>query len=225
MEKSLALGLALVATLARAETCVTLDDFSGSEVGGFPKGWISKYEKHMPEILEKKLYAVVADDKKKVLHAVYGTHTVTLMRQFKNNEWKLSDYPILKWRWKAVQLPAGGDESNLKKNDSAASVYVAWESNAIMKVKAIRYAWSSTRKVGEHFSRRFGNDQIIIKESGSERLNQWQEVQANVSEDYKKHMGEKKDPKDPIGIAITTDADGTKSTAEAFYADFRFCKP
>ncbi len=207
-----------------ASDCKTLENFSSSEAGKFPLGWISKYPEHMPEILEKKLYIVAQDSGFKAVHATYGNHTVTILRELKDS-WNLSEYPILKWKWKAVKLPKDANEDKLKKNDSAASVYVAWKSNSLMKAKAIRYAWSSTQPIGAHFSRRFGNDQISIKESGTSKLNTWVEVETNVLDDYKKYMKERKAPANPIALVLTTDADATQSEAEAFYADFRICRP
>jgi len=46
----------------------------------------------------------------------------------------------------------------------------------------------------------------------------------NVREDYQKYFGGSEVPK-PGGIAVLTDSDDTKSSAQGDYANFRVCKP
>jgi hypothetical protein len=45
----------------------------------------------------------------------------------------------------------------------------------------------------------------------------------NVRDDYKKYFGDGEVPK-PAGIAVLTDADDTKGSAQGDYANFRACR-
>jgi hypothetical protein len=58
----------------------------------------------------------------------------------------------------------------------------------------------------------------------SAQAGQWVEEQVNVREDYQKYFGGSEVPK-PGGIAVLTDSDDTKSSAQGDYANFRVCKP
>ena len=68
------------------------------------------------------------------------------------------------------------------------------------------------------------NTQVRVLRSGTDQVGQWLEEQADVREDYRKLFGVDKPPK-PAGIAILTDSDDTKSSAQGDYAGLRLCKP
>src|SRR5262245_28587929 len=42
---------------------------------------------------------------------------------FKDFGWKLKDYPVLQWNWRALQMPQGAREDDRATNDSACGVY------------------------------------------------------------------------------------------------------
>jgi hypothetical protein len=60
--------------------------------------------------------------------------------------------------------------------------------------------------------------------SGTSPKGEWTEERVNVLEDYKKYFNESEVPK-TAGIAVLTDSDDTRSTAQGDYAKFRLCKP
>jgi len=197
-----------------------IEDFSTSELQQLPKDWKTRHEKHLPIVQKEYLYRVEQDGERKVLHAIFGKETITLVKTI--TDWDLQSHPIFQWQWKAVKLPKGGDERKLSKNDSAASVYVAWKSSLLFQISTMRYAWSSTLPLGEHVERRLSHDHIIIVESGDKNAQTWQTVQVNLQKHYRDYIS--KNRANPVGIALTSDADATTSQAEAFYADFRACK-
>ena len=55
----------------------------------------------------------------------------------------------------------------------------------------------------------------MVVESGSANLNQWLAYERNVRADFEKAYGEA--PGALVGIAIMTDTDNTKGTAQAWY--------
>lgn len=204
--------------------CDTMfEDFRSSTPGEFPQGWKPKYDHYFEEVKEKKLYVVDRDSVKgNVLKATYGTHTTTILKAFE--DWDLEKYPGLQWEWKATVLPEGADESDSSKNDSAASVYVVWNVGFPMQAKALRFAWSSTQKVGSVFKRRMDHDNIFILQSGKEHLNQWRTETVNVRDLYNEHILLSKRNRKPFALVLTTDADATASKAQAYYANFKLCR-
>ena len=58
----------------------------------------------------------------------------------------------------------------------------------------------------------------------SSQAGHWSDERVNVLADYQKYFGVSEVPK-PGGIAVLTDSDDTKSSAQGDYANFRVCKP
>jgi len=88
----------------------------------------------------------------------------------------------------------------------------------------LKYIWSAVVPVGTPLNSSGGLTQARVIRSGTEKSGQWVEEQVNVLEDYKKRFEESDVPK-PAGIAVLTDSDDTKSSAQGDYANFRVCKP
>ena len=57
-----------------------IDDFSGSRVGAFPRGWRTRDEDEMPEARAKRMYVVERERERKVLHARYRDTAITIGR-------------------------------------------------------------------------------------------------------------------------------------------------
>ena len=230
--KAAALGLALLA-LAVTSAAVgappaaprlvcdkTLEDFSATPSGDFPVGWETRHKHNQAEAQNKQLYVVRDTPTDKVLHARHHKHTVTIIRPLQN--WDLEEYPYLQWRWRVLKLPKGGNEARRRSNDSAAAVIVIWRAGRIFKVSTLKMTWSSTLPAGARVSRRAGRDHILVVESGSATIGQWQTESVNIAELYRQDIKSKFAR--PEALALTTDADDTQSEAEAQYADFRLCR-
>lgn len=199
-----------------------LEDFSQSKVGAFPKGWRTKDAGDMSLATQESRFVVEQDGSRKVLHVTHRTQAITIGKTFEG--WDLNQYPVLQFQWKATKLPTGGDEDSLSKNDCAASVYGFWDIGFPFSVNSIKYSWSSTLKLGTEISKRLGHDFVRVMESGNAGVAQWRTVRVDVRADYLR-LFKVDDPKPPSGVALLTDADATQSEAEAYYADFRLCRP
>jgi hypothetical protein len=198
-----------------------IDDFASTPAGEFPRGWRTRDAGEMPAATADKLHVVELDGGKKVLHSTHKREAITIGRKIP--DWKLTEYPYLEWRWKAVKLPLGGDERESGTNDSGAGVYVIWDVGFPFYVDGIKYAWSTTLPVGTRLSRRLGHDQLVVSESGARHLGKWRTVRVNVL-DHHRRFFDRDEPRAPDGIALLTDADSTGTEAEAYYADFRLCR-
>lgn len=198
-----------------------VEDFRGSAVGEFPAGWRAQGEDDPARVLNKSLYVVEEQEGQRVLHARFVRETITIALMVEG--WNLDERPILQWRWKAVSLPDRGKETDSSLNDTGAAVYAIWHVGFPFHLRGIKYAWSSTLPVGTRSSKRLGYDQLLVVESGKERVGSWQTVRVDVRAHYHAFFG-RDDGANPTGIAVMTDADATGSQAEAYYADFRLCR-
>lgn len=187
-----------------------LENFDEDPPLTFPARWKVRGD----EDVAKAVYRVAEEAGNHFLHAYADNQDVQigLTRTFKPKE-----FPVLQWRWRVKQLPKGGDERTVKTNDSAAGVYVVFDSALIPRV--IKYVWSSTLPVGTSMqSPVYWRAKVVVLESGSSRSDEWEQETINVYEDYKKLFGA--EPGEVQGIAVLTDSNTTKSVAEADYDDF-----
>lgn len=154
----------------------------------------------------------------------------------------LSEYPVLEWRWKVDQLPAGADVTKDTKADAAARVYVTFDYDGLglldrIKLallrrvayseapsRALNYLWTSRPGQKETVESPY-TDQIMVVpvRSGPDRRGEWVRERRNVLADYREVFGEA--PPAVNGIAIMTDTDNTGDSARAFYGDIIFRAP
>lgn len=199
---------------ATAGECVALDDFSSGKIGEFPPDWKPRHESGRP------VYSIAQEGISRYLHAASRGLGVQAGREL---AWNLDVYPILAWSWRPIEFPRDSDERKSKTNDSALAVYAVFPGSPV-SVKSVKYIWSRLVPVGTHLTSSAGNTQVQVLRSGIEQTGQWVEEQTNVRDDYRKYFGVTDVPK-PAGIAVLTDSDDTKSSAQGDYANFRVCKP
>ena len=217
MRKRLALALLAVAALtasAGAEECVTVDNYSRGKIGEFPPDWKPRKDSG------REVYSIQELDGLRFLRAVARSLGIQAARPY---EWDPKAYPMLTWSWRPVEFPAGSDERQSNTNDSAVSVYAVFP-HSPWSVKTLKYIWSAVVPVGTRLSSSAGLTQVLVIRNGTDKKGAWMEERVNVLEDYKKFFDETETPK-ASGIAVLTDSDDTKSTAQGDYANFRVCKP
>jgi DUF3047 family protein len=189
---------------------IPLANFDTDQPSAFPQRWKARGS----EEIARAVYQVAEENGNRFLHARAEKQDVQIgiTRSFRPKE-----FPVLQWRWRAKQLPAGGNEQATDTNDSAAGVYVVFDSTVIPR--AIKYVWSSTLPVGTRLtSPVYWRSKTVVLESGPGQVNEWKLETVNFYSDYKELFGE--EPGEVQGIAILTDSDRTKSVAEADYDDF-----
>ena len=208
------LVFALSAAPAGAEDCITVENFSKGKVGEFPPEWKARKDSGLSA------YSIQEMDGLRFLHALAKNLGIQAAKQ---HEWDPKAYPMLAWSWRPVEFPAGSDERQAKTNDSAVSVYAVFPHSPI-SVKSLKYIWSAVVPVGTRLSSSGGLTQVLVIRSGTDKKGSWTEERVNIFENYKKFFDEAETPK-ASGIAVLTDSDDTKSTAQGDYANFRVCKP
>ena len=129
----------------------------------------------------------------------------------------------LRWSWRAVTLPQGGDECVDGKGDSAAVIYVTWKRG--LRWYTLKYVWSAVGTVGKVCDRKrnpfVAQDTIILRSGGP--LNEWKTQEIDLKAEFRKHF-EDGDPNadvpDLLGVGLMTDGDQTNSQSVGDYADF-----
>ncbi len=207
----------------RPNGSVLIEDFEDVAVNELPPEWYNQEGSARPAAYseeEQKLYNyfVLKEDENKFLR-YYGTSANHLNFPLVNKDVDIYETPILSWRWRVWNLPEGASEKD--ENDVAASIYVVFDLGHVLwreVPKSIRYTWSSTLPEGTELPKFFGNQKIVVLESGKDGLGEWKTFERNIVEDYKRLFGDSP-PETPLAILILSDADDTGSVAKADYDD------
>ena len=203
-----------MAQAAWAAECLVVEDFAKGAVGEFPSDWKVRKEEGRP------VYSIQEQSGLRFLRAQSKGLGIQAAKAY---EWDVKAYPILAWAWRANEFPAGSDERQSRTNDSSVSVYAVFP-YSWWSVKSLKYVWSAVVPTDIHLTSSAGLTQVRVVRTGTDKKGQWVEEQANVLEDYRRFFGEADVPK-ATGIAVLTDSDDTRSSAEGDYANFRVCKP
>ncbi len=181
-----------------------VENFSKFTINTFPVGWRSRGGNG------EEVYSVKSEGEK-YLEAIANSMAVTIAKKF---EYDLQEYPILRWQWRVVELPQGGDERYKSTGDSAAGIYVIFP--GLLFPESIKYVWSTSLPVGSITKSPYNSDtKIMVLRNHISPLGTWLSEKVNVYEDYKKLFGH--EPEDVIAIGLMSDSDNTKSRAVAHY--------
>ena len=188
-------------------------NFSADALNSLPRGWETRGKSARP------VYQVKAEpDGNRYLAAQSERSDVQLGVKVDS---QAKDFPILSWRWRVRELPAGADERKVKTMDSAASVYAVFGSRIFPRI--LKYVWSTSVPVGASFQHPdSGRMAIIVVQSGPQP-GQWHEFRRDLASDYKTAFGSSKPP-DLIAIGVKTDSDSTRTSAQADYDDIRLTR-
>jgi hypothetical protein len=210
--------LSLLLVLAGARTsaaqtqpgAVQLENFDEYPQLAFPSRW----KPHGDQSEAAKIYRVEEANGNRFLHAHAETTSlqIGLVHAFAPTQ-----FSRLRWRWRVRQLPLGGDERRAATFDSAAGVYVLFDSRIAPRI--LKYVWSATVPTGAQLQNPFyWRAKTVVLQSGDGALGEWREETVNFHQDYQDLFGG--EPSEVLGIALMTSADSTKSTAKADYDDF-----
>jgi Protein of unknown function (DUF3047) len=168
-------------------------------------------------------YTRVDDRTLPFIHAAYLPPWETTVLGVKTADDDRSAASRVRWTWRAIALPKGGDECASGKEDSAAVVYLSWKRG--LRYYALKYVWSSVGKKGAICDRKrspFVAQDTVILESGGP-LRTWKDEVIDLRAEFRRHF-EGGDPSasvpDFVGIGIMSDGDQTQSESSADYARF-----
>ena len=129
----------------------------------------------------------------------------------------------LRFRWRALVLPRGGNECKAGRGDGAANVYLAWKRG--LRWYSVKLVWSTEAPRGATCNGTrnafVASDSVIVRSGGPTGV--WQEVEVDPDALFRAHFeGGRPDAEVPElqGIGILTDGDQTHSVSAADYAGF-----
>lgn len=208
----LALTGLLVAGPVLAGSAVVLEDWTTQPLGarGIPTGWRGQTWGHPAYDLTVEL-----DGEARVLRLRSRDEGSTITKEVRGQV-DLRATPILEWRWKAIELPAGGDSRQRAADDQAAQLFVVWpRSPEFLRSRILGYVWDTTAPPGTIArSEKTGTVTYIVIRSGPADLGRWVTERRNVLEDYRRVFGE--EPDAPGAIALSIDTNDTHTRAESF---------
>ncbi len=187
-----------------------VETFQQDPPGVFPSRWKVRGKRSVALAV----YRITEEEGNRFLHAYANNQDVQIGMEY---AFEPKDYPILRWRWRATKLPSGANERAKRTNDSAAAVYVIFDSGILPR--AIKYVWSSSLPVGTRFdSPVYWRAKVVVLQHGPAEPDEWRQETVNFYQDYKFLFGF--EPGEVRGIALLTDSDTMTSVAEAAYDDF-----
>jgi hypothetical protein len=131
-------------------------------------------------------------------------------------------FPYLSWRWKAIQLPKGGDIRKRETDDQAGQIYVVFPRfPSLINSRSMGYIWDTLAPIGlAGTSTAYSKMKYVVLQSGESKLNQWIFETRNVLEDYKKYFQE--DPP-PVGaVLLYINSQHTQTSAEICFTEIFF---
>lgn len=224
-------------TGAQTDDAVEVAKFSHATVGqSVPDGWKPLIFKKIPAQTQ---YEVINDRGITVIKASSKASASGLTKEVTINP---REYPIVRWRWKIGNLLTRSDVSRKEGDDYPARLYITFEydpgkvtlsrklkykaGRAIfgdIPIAALNYIWETNTPVGTIIENAFTDfAQMIVVESGPQKVGTWVDEERNIYEDYKRAFGE--EPPMINGVAIMSDTDNTKEQTIAYYGDITFIK-
>ena len=229
----------LVAGIVVAEVPALLEvgKFSAAPVGqALPDGWKPLTFKKIPK---QTAYELIKDGDAVVVKAVSDASASGLTKAVTIDP---KEYPIVRWRWKVENVLKHSDVSRKDGDDYPARLYItfAYDPDKVslgkklkfktgqaifgdIPIAALNYIWDTKTPIGTIVENAYTDfAQMVVVESGMQKVGRWVSEQRNIYEDYKQAFGE--EPPLMNGVAIMTDTDNTKEQATAYYGDIQFAK-
>lgn len=199
---------------------VTIDDFESYSDGSLPTRWKYLHEKQLVwvdpvHMRENERFYVAEERGNKFLRAYTHGEAVhlTMANERDGFDWDVRTHPVLRWDWRALQLPDGAREDDEARNDTGLALYVffSFEGFIIKRPKGIKYTYSSTLPVGTVLEQ--DKLRVIVVANQEDGLREWMRVERNVVEDYRMVFGDEP-PARPLSIRLWSDSDNTDAFGE-----------
>jgi len=160
---------AVPAWVQSAGTLLVLDDYSAKDDSGFPIGWKAQRQ----EARAKTQYTIQTEKGMTFLAAKRADQRV-----YKRIAWDPKAMPIVTWRWRIRQAPAGADP--------VAAVFVSLDTDLMVIPVATKYVWSMTREVGTTTEGGLFDASEIVLQRGTKGFGEWVEQRVNAYDDFRR---------------------------------------
>jgi len=121
--------------------------------------------------------------------------------------------PILRWRWRAVTLPTGGDGRVAERDDQAIGIYVS--TGSVIRQKSIAYRWETDTPVGSEGDSSYAAGIVKVKWMAlrnAKEAGTFFVEERNVARDFQHAFGF---VPDDVSIGVTCNSQYTGSSAVA----------
>ena len=168
-------------------------------------------------------YVVVRDPSQPYVRGRYVPPQKTTVLGYQVPDAERSSVGRVRWRWRALKLPRGGDECSDGRKDSAAVVYLTWRRG--LRYYTLKYVWSSVGPKGATCDRKrnpFVAQDTVIAESGGP-TDVWRSEEVDLRAEFRAHFEDGKADADVpnfVGIGLMCDGDATRSESAADFAGF-----
>src|SRR5262249_1559333 len=131
-----------------------------------PPGTEVKLDIYNFEVIERDsgpvtYYKFVKEEGTKILRAQYRPPLESVTLGMPIPEELRHRVRMLSWRWRVLTFPAGANECNAGKSDSAAGVFVTFKRG--LKYYIIKYAWTTEGPVGEWCNKR--RSMVLVRDT------------------------------------------------------------
>ena len=144
----------------------------------------------------------------------------------------LNKTPYLSWSWLIENKLLELDERSKNGDDFAARIYLVIDGGLLVwKTKSLNYVWSSNQSAGKVWNNAFAGSRVkMMSIRGTEsKIGQWYQEKRNLYQDLIDVFGDKGSERANLKayqyidvIAIMTDTDNSKQSAESYYGDIVF---
>jgi hypothetical protein len=168
-------------------------------------------------------YVVVRDPSMPFIRSRYRPPEKTTVLGYQVPDDERSKVRAVRWKWRALTLPRGGNECADGKHDSAAVVYLTWRSG--LRFYTLKYVWSSVGPKGATCDRKrnpfVAQDTTILETGGP--LDVWTSEGIDLGGEFRAHFEDGRANADVppfVGLGIMSDGDQTASESAADFAGF-----
>lgn len=222
---------------------------AGSQVAPFSANWPGRElpEGWQPWLITRAKaptrYELVVDHhtQKVVLHAVSAKSASGLAARLDVDPKQL---PRLRWEWRLVDLIDTADNTDPHAEDAPVRLMLFFDGDRSrlpvreqvlmdtaklltgqdVPYATLVYVWENRQPKGAVISSAHtGQVKMLVVGSGAEGMDQWQRLERNYVEDYRRAFGA--EPGRLVGVGILTDTDNTGERTEAYYGDIQLLPP
>lgn len=168
-------------------------------------------------------YSILNEDGVSFIRSQYRPPLKTVVLGWQTPAAARSRASKLKWTWRARTLPAGANECERGRGDSAAVVYATWK--RALRYYTLKYVWTTLAEKGAVCDAKrnpFVAQDTVVLRSG-EPVGGWRTEEIDLRAAFRKHF-ENADSSasvpDFVGVGIMTDGDQTKSESSADFGTF-----
>ncbi|MDZ4701439.1 MAG: DUF3047 domain-containing protein [Rhodothermales bacterium] len=203
-----------------AQEAITIDDFESYSDGSLPTRWKYLQEQELvwldpSHMRPNEQFYVTQDPGNNFLRAYTHDEAVhlTMANEKDGFDWDLRTHPVLRWDWRALQLPKNAREDSEQTNDTGIALYVyfSFEGFIIKRPKGIKYTYSSSLPVGTVLKQ--DKLRVIVVANGAEGFGHWMRMERNMIDDYRAVFGDDP-PHRPLSIRLWSDSDNTGDFGE-----------